>query len=103
MTIQIRTKHKDGQSITTNQRLAVLFLYSGLDLLQIEKSEKPGGGLRFVFDDPAGEALELETYFYDDGCPVTSARELLEADRQIRKAVRQFWESKKGEIHAEKF
>jgi len=93
--IQIRTIHKDDQSITTNQRLAVLFLYSGLDLLEVQKTEKPGGGgLRFVFDDPAGEALELERYFYEDGCPVTSARELLEADRQIRQVVRQFWEEK---------
>jgi len=102
MTIQIRTKHKDGQSITTNQRLAVLFLYSGLDLLEVQKSEKPGGGLKFIFDDPAGEALELEQYFYADGCSITSARELLEADRQIRKATRQFWETQKGEFHAQK-
>jgi hypothetical protein len=92
MRFRVRTEHNNGVSTTANQQLAALFLYNGLPLLEI-KRQPESNWLLFSHHDPQCEAPDLEQRFFEpDGDYVTSARELFRADRDIRKAVKRFFE-----------
>ena len=94
MPIEIRTEHQDGISTTRTQQLSVLFHYAGLQLIEIRRVGPKT--LAFVHNDPECEAPDLEQSFYEpDGGYVASARDLLRADREIRRAMKPFYKESK--------
>ena len=69
---------------TPNSFVASFLNYCGLVLIDV-KSIGPKS-VAFVFDDPNDEAKQLVEDFWNDA-QVTSARKLLQADREIRKHI----------------
>src|SRR5690349_13045061 len=63
MPIEIRTEHKGGMSSTRYQQLASLFVYAGLQLMEIQRVGPKS--LLFVHYDPDNEAPELERSFFE--------------------------------------
>ena len=92
MSSEIRTERKDDTSITRYQALSSFFVYAGLPLIEIQRVGPEH--VVFVHHDPENEAPELElTFFEPQGGLVTTARELLRADHQVRKAMRELFNS----------
>jgi len=70
---------------TTNNFVAAYLNYAGVVLLEIKRTGPKS--FSFVFEDESGEAAQLEADFWNDR-KVTSARELLKSDREIRTMLR---------------
>jgi len=80
---------------TRNQHVAAFCVYAGLVLLEVKKIGVKS--LLFVLDDPDGEGPELDRHFFENGS-VSSARELLKASDEVRRAVRDMYTKEKQEL-----
>lgn len=73
-----------SQYETQHSFIASFLNYAGLVLVEVKRVNPKL--VSFVFDDPNDEAAQLEEDFWNDR-QITSAKRLLEADREIRREI----------------